>query len=166
MIAIGIVVGSVSRIGDLKAIAAMLLNARPDWLLVAFGLQAMTYVGVAAGWMIVLDAAGVHRPFRRLYPIALGKLFADQIVPVAGMGGSMFVVDRLRALGVTHGAAVAVLLVSMTGFYAVYAALAVAMLLLLWWRDLASIWVVVFVIAFLVVALGIPGLAIWIRHRG
>ena len=166
VIAIAVVVVAVSQIGDLETIAVMLRHARPGWLLAVLVLQAMTYIGVAAGWKIVLDAAGQPKPFRHLYPIAIGKLFADQIVPVAGRGGNMFVVDRLRALGVKRGAAVAALLVSMTGFYAACAACAGAMLALLWWRELASIWVVIFVVAFLVVALGIPGLAIWNRRRG
>jgi uncharacterized protein (TIRG00374 family) len=165
VIAIAVVVVAVSQIGDLETIAIMLRHARAGWLLAALALQAMTYIGVAAGWKVVLDAAGQPTPFRRLYPIAIGKLFADQIVPVAGMGGNMFVVDRLRAVGVKRGAAVAALLVSMTGFYAAYAVCAGAMLGLLWWRGLASILVIIFVVAFLVVALGIPGLAIWIRRR-
>ena len=111
VVAIVVVVGAVSEIGDLKATAAMLLNARPGWLLAALALQSMSYAGVAAGWKIVLDTAGAPKPFRRLYSIALGQLFADQIVRVAGMSGNVFVIDRLRALVVKRGAAVAVLLV-------------------------------------------------------
>ena len=44
------------------------------------------------------------------------------------MGGNVFVVDRLTGLGVTRGAAIAALLVSMTGFYAAYSLCALAML--------------------------------------
>ncbi|WP_375395461.1 YbhN family protein [uncultured Sphingomonas sp.] len=163
---IALVVGAVVRIGDLQAFAAMLRSARPGWLLVALALQAVTYLCVAAGWKIVLAAAGTPQPFRRLYPIAIGKLFADQVVPVAGMGGNMFVVDRLTGLGVKRGAAVAALLVSMTGFYAAYCVCALAMLAILWSKGLASLWIGGFVMLFLVVALAIPGLAVWIRWRG
>ncbi|MEG8018487.1 lysylphosphatidylglycerol synthase transmembrane domain-containing protein [Sphingomonas sp. LR55] len=163
---IAIVVGAVLRIGDLHAFATMLENARPGWLLVALGLQATTYASVAAGWKIVLRQTNTPQPLRRLYPIAVGKLFADQVLPVAGMGGNMFLVDRLTALGVKRGNAVATLLVAMIGFYAAYGVCAVAMLVTLWIKGLASIWIVGFVLVFLAVATAIPGLALWIRRRG
>ncbi len=163
---IAIVVGAVLRIGDLHAFATMLENARPGWLLVALGLQATTYASVAAGWKIVLRQTNTPQPLRRLYPITVGKLFADQVLPVAGMGGNMFLVDRLTALGVKRGNAVATLLVAMIGFYAAYGVCAVAMLVTLWIKGLASIWIVGFVLVFLAVATAIPGLALWIRRRG
>jgi uncharacterized protein (TIRG00374 family) len=164
--AIALVVTAVVRIGDLDAFAAMLRGARPGWLFAALVLQAATYLCVATGWKIVLAAAGTPKPITRLFPIAIGKLFADQVVPVAGMGGNMFVVDRLTGLGVKRGTAVAALLVSMTGFYAAYSICALAMLAILWDKGLASLWIGAFVLLFLVVALAIPALAIWIRWRG
>lgn len=161
-----LIIGAVIRIGNLQAFVAMLRSARPGWLVAALALQATTYVCVATGWKIVLSAAGTPQPLRRLYPIAIGKLFADQVVPVAGMGGNMFVIDRLTGLGVSRGAAVAALLISMTGFYAAYCVCALAMLAVLWAKGLASLWIGGFVLLFLVVALAIPGLAAWIRWRG
>ncbi|MCP8891635.1 lysylphosphatidylglycerol synthase transmembrane domain-containing protein [Sphingomonas faeni] len=166
MAAIAVVIGAVARIGDLAAFAALLRRARPGWLMVAAVLQAATYLCVASGWKFVLAAAGSPRSFRRLYPIAIGKLFADQVVPVAGMGGNLFVVERLTALAVDRGVAVAALLISMTGFYAAYSACALGMLTLLWSKGIASLWMTGFVLVFQVVALAIPGLAIWIRQRG
>jgi uncharacterized membrane protein YbhN (UPF0104 family) len=82
------------------------------------------------------------------------------------MGGNMFLVDRLTALGVGRGNAVATLLVAMFGFYAVYGVLAVTMLAILWVEELASIWIAGFVTVFLAVATAIFGLALWIRRRG
>lgn len=163
---IAFVINAVIRIGNIDAFAAMLRSARPGWLVVALALQASTYFCVAAGWKIVLAAAGTPQPFRRLYPIAIGKLFTDQVVPVAGMSGNLLVVDRLTGLGVGRGAAVAALLVSMTGFYAAYSLCALAMLATLWIKGLASLWIDAFVLLFLGVALAIPGLAAWIRWRG
>lgn len=164
--AIALIVGAVIRIGDVQAFGTMIRSAKPGWLLAAFALQATTYVCVATGWRIVLDAAGTPLPFRKLYPVAVAKLFADQVVPVAGMGGNLFVVDRLTALGAKRGGAVAALLVSMTGFYASYCVCALAMLVMLCVMGLASYWISGFVLLFLVVALAIPGLALWIRWRG
>jgi uncharacterized protein (TIRG00374 family) len=163
---VALVVGAVMRIGNLDAFAVMLRSARPGWLLIALGLQASTYFCVAFGWKIVLAEARMPQSFWRLYPIALGKLFADQVVPMAGMGGNMFVVDRLTELGAARGAAVAALLVSMTGFYAAYCLCALAMLSIVWIKGLASLWIGGFVLLFLSVAIAVPALAAWIRWRG
>ena len=166
LIAVGLLVFAVLHFGDLTAFAIMLRGAQPGWLLAALALQASTYVSLALGWSVVLREAKAPRPLRRLLPIAITKLFADQIIPAAGMGGDVLLIDRLIALGVPRGAAVAVLLVSMIAFYAVYAILAVIMLALLWLAGKASPWLVVFVAVFLAVSLAIPGFALWLRRRG
>jgi len=163
---IAIVVGAVLRIGDLHAFVKMLEDAHSGWVLVALGLQATTYASVAAGWKIVLGQTDTPQPLRRLYLIAVGKLFADQVIPVAGMGGNMFLVDQLTALGVKRGNAVATLLIAMIGFYTVYGICALAMLAVLWTKGLASVWIASFVLVFLIAATAIPGLALWIRRRG
>jgi uncharacterized protein (TIRG00374 family) len=98
--------------------------------------------------------------------IALTKLFADQAVPSAGMGGNVILVDQLVALGVPRGTAVAALLVSMIGYYAAFAFFAIIMLLLLWWHHNATPLMAGLVTTFLFVALAIPSLALWLRHRG
>ena len=88
------------------------------------------------------------------------------MIPMAGMGGNMLLVDRLVALGAPRSAAVAVLLVSTTGFYAAYAVLAVATWGLLWLDGKATLPIDVVVALFLCVALAIPGSALWLRRRG
>jgi uncharacterized membrane protein YbhN (UPF0104 family) len=82
------------------------------------------------------------------------------------MSGNVLLIDRLVALGTPRGAAVAALLVSMVGYYAVYALLAVLMLVALWLHHAASAIVVGPVTAFLLVALAIPSLALWLRRSG
>ena len=166
LLAIGCLVFAVLHFGDLAAFATMLRGAQPAWLLAALVLQTTTYVSLALGWSVVLREAGAPRPLRKLLPIALTKLFADQIIPAAGMGGDVLLIDQLVALGVPRGAAVAVLLVSMIGFYAVYAILAVIMLALLWLSGKASIWLALFVVVFVAVSVAIPGFALWLRRRG
>lgn len=62
-----------------------------------------------------------------LAPLAIAKLFADQIVPSAGIGGNLLLIDRLMAFGMPRAAAVAALLVSMIGYYTACAVLALTM---------------------------------------
>lgn len=160
------VVAVVAGFGDLRHFLAMLRQAHPLWMLAAVVFQLGTYLAVALGWWLILRRAGSPQSLERLLPIGFMKLFADQVLPTAGMGGNVLLVDRLTALGAGRGAAVAALLVSMVGYYAIYAALALVMLLLLWVHDKATPLLAGLVTAFLLVALAIPSLALWLRHRG
>lgn len=47
---------------------------------------------------------------RLFLPLSLTKLFADQVMPSAGMSGNILLVDRLITIGVPRGNAVAALL--------------------------------------------------------
>ncbi|MDF0546509.1 lysylphosphatidylglycerol synthase transmembrane domain-containing protein [Sphingobium sp. H39-3-25] len=151
---------------DLEHFLTLARQTQPIWLLVALALQAGTYVAVARGWAIVLRRAGAPQPLRKLLPVAVSKLFADQALPGAGLGGHVLLVDRLMALGTPRSTAIAALLISMVGYYAAYAALAVLMLLVLWLHRHATPLLVGLVTTFLLVALAIPALALWLRHRG
>ena len=161
----GLVV-AVLHFGDLKRFAEMARRAEPIWLAAAFGLQGATYLFLALGWSAVLDKAKAPQPLRRLMPIALAKLFVDQVVPAAGMGGNVLLVDRLIALGAPRAAAVSTLLISVLGYFAAYAVLALAMMVALWLHHAASAAVVGPLTAFLLVALAIPSLWLWLWRRG
>jgi uncharacterized protein (TIRG00374 family) len=162
----GALVGAVLQFGEIEKFAALVAHARPAWLALAVALQLLTYASVAMGWRLVLRAGGTTIAMRRLVPVAITKLFADQAVPSAGMGGNVLLVDQLEARGASRGAAVAALLVSMIGFYAAFALLAVLMLALLWFHDKATPLAAGLVTLFLAVAFAIPALALWLRKRG
>lgn len=159
-------IGTVLHFGELKNFAALITQAKPLWLVLAVLFQLSTYAGVAAGWSLLLARAGARRPLKPLIRIALTKLFADQAVPSAGMGGNILLVDQLVGLRVPRGTAVAALLVSMIGYYVAYALFAIAMLLLLWLNNKATLLMAGLVTVFLLVALAIPSLALWLRHSG
>lgn len=141
-------------------------EAEPLWLLAALALQVITYVSVASGWNIVLRRAGYPQPLHKLVPVSITKLFADQAIPSAGMGGNVLLIDRLTWLGTPRGTAMAALLISMIGYYASYATLALIMLFLLWSHSQATPLLTGLVTTFLMVAITIPSLALWLRHRG
>ena len=90
----------------------------------------------------MLARAGQRQQLWRLIPIALIKLFADQALPGAGLGGNVVLVERLTTLGTPRPTAMAALLVSMIGFYVAYATLALAMLGMLWLHREATPWLV------------------------
>lgn len=159
-------VGAVLHFGEIENFARLVARADPLWFAVAILFQLSTYASVAAGWAAVLRRAGTPRWLPRLMRIALTKLFADQAMPSAGMGGNVLLVDQLVRLRVPRGTAVAALLVSMIGYYAAFAFFATAMLVLLWLHDKATPLMAGLVTTFLLMALAIPSLALWLRHRG
>jgi hypothetical protein len=57
---------------------------------------------------------------RALIPLGLAKLFVDQVVPTAGVGGTLLVVHGLIRRGVPQGLATAALLMDLLSFYAAH----------------------------------------------
>lgn len=152
--------------GQLESFAELLHRAEPGWLVGAVFLQLATYASLSAGWALVLLDAGTPRPLRLLLPLSVTKLFADQIIPSAGMSGNILLVDCLIAMRVPRGNAVAALLVSIIGYYAAYAMLAIAAFVLLWLHRHATLLLAATISVFLLVAIAVPAFALWLQGRG
>lgn len=166
LIVAAVLIGTVLHFGEIENFAQLLASAQPLWLCLGILLQVSTYASLALGWSMVLHAAGTPRALPPLMRIAVTKLFADQVVPSAGMGGNILLVDQLTALGVSRGTAVAVLLVSMVGFYAAYALVALAIFAMFWLQGKATDLMAVLVTVLMLVAVAVPSLALWLHHRG
>ncbi len=164
LIAAGLV-AAVQHHAELEHFVLFARQARPLWLIAAILLQAATYVLVASSWAAVLRAGGTPRPLRALVPLSISKLFADQAIPTAGLSGNILLVDQLVVAGVPRANAVTALLLSITGYYLAYLALALAVLGLLWiGRDVTPLIALVMTV-FLLVAIAIPALAISLARR-
>lgn len=166
LILIAALVTAIGHWGEIAVFARLVREAEPLWLCLAIALQLSTYASVAIAWREILREAGSPRRLLVLMRIALSKLFADQALPGAGIGGNVLLVTQLRSLGISRGAAVAVPLLSTIGFYAAYAFFALVMLVLLWLNNRATPLMAGTVTLFLCVAVAIPGLALWLRKRG
>lgn len=152
--------------GDVKQFGKLVAHAEPLWLLAALGAQLLTYVLQAFEWLLVLRACDCETRFAKLLPLTFTKHFADQLVPTAGMSGNVVVVDRLHRLGASRKVSVAAVILTIISYYASYAVSAIGVLILLWLTGRGS-WPMVGLIAiFLVVAAGIPSLALWLQKKG
>ena len=152
--------------GDVKKFGALLAHAKPLWLIAAAAAQILTYVALAAEWHLVVRAGKCHAPFRKLLSLTVGKHFADQMVPTAGMSGNVVVVDRLRDIGASRAVALAALIMTIIAYYASYGVASLAALFLLWWHGQTS-WVVIGLIsASLGLSCGVPALALWLHRKG
>lgn len=156
---------AIAHWGDVKKFAALLKTARPVWLAAAVALQLGTYGGLSAQWWLVLRKGRTPRKPGDLFRLTFAKHFADQVVPTAGVSGSVVLVDRLVRMGVPRGNAVAALLLQVVAYYGSYAAGALWLLIVLWWKDRLSLLLTGAVLVFLVVAAGIPSLTLWLHRR-
>lgn len=166
LVAVSLLIVAILHVANLQVFFATVRHAQPFWLAGALAMQASTYLAVATGWRLVLRKSGEPRSLRQLVPLSLAKLFADQVIPTGGMGGNLLFVEALKTRGVSRGAAMATLLVSIIGYYLAYALIAVLMLFSLWLHHHASPLLVGLVTSLLLVAVAIPSLALWLRSRG
>ncbi len=156
----------VRHVADFTHFLTLAKQAEPLWLAVALLLQLGTYVSLASGWRMILRRAGEDASFLFLMRIALLKLFIDQTLPTAGMSGNILLVNQLIKTNISRGVAVAVLLLSMIGYYAAYIAFALLALWLLWRQDDATLFMAGIIACFMMVAIFIPAMALWLHHRG
>jgi len=138
--ALGALVFAVLHFGDARGFLALLRGAQPKWLALAFALQLLTYATEAGAWQGVLSRAGVSRPFLELYTFALVGLFTNQMIPAAGVAGSLVIVRAMESHGVPHDAAVSAVLVDLIAYYMAFgAALGFALAVLWVHHDLSPI---------------------------
>lgn len=135
LVVLGIVIAHRSE--ELR-FADLLEQAQPGWLLLAVLLQIGTYACAAGAWQRVLARQQIRTPLWQLIPLGLAKLFMDQVVPSAGLSGTLLVVRALKRRGVPDGASVSAVVVGLLGFHLAYGlALVTALLLLALSGDLS-----------------------------
>jgi len=147
-----------------RKFALLLEQARPAWILVAALLQAGTYVGAAAVWQRVLHKGRARCTVRSLIPIAVARLFVDQVIPTAGFGGRLLVMRALGRRRVHTRLAVAAILVDLLTLYVAFAVCVLASLAIVAvLRDLNRL-VLSLAGLFPLFALSIPAAVLWLSR--
>lgn len=152
--------------GESQQFLELLRRAEPIWLVVAAVLQLATYFCTALIFKVGLRRSNSPVRLRSLVPLGLMKLFIDQVVPSAGIGGTVLVIRSLGRRGVSVGVSTAVVVVSLLGFYAAYAA-AVALCLLILWRShelSAAVMLLVTIVSLLTAT--VPVTLLWLTRGG
>jgi len=163
---VGAVVLAALHWGDVKQFAKLVTHAQPLWLLAALGAQLATYVSLSGEWALVLRAGKCARSIWRLIPLAIVKLFVDNVVPTSGMSGHVVLVDRLAAIGVKRAVAVAAVILSILAYYISYAVAALCAAFLLWLHNDLSAIIAAGVGIFLCIAAAIPAGTLWLQDKG
>jgi uncharacterized protein (TIRG00374 family) len=162
----GAIVVAALHWGDVKKFAELTARAQPVWLAGALLLQIATYVSLSAQWWLVLRKAGTRRPMLKLLPLTITKLFADQVVPTAGVSGNVVLVDRLRALDVPREHAIAAVMLAIVAYYLSYAAGTIVAVAMLWLHGRLSLALVGVAALLLAVATAIPAAILWLQGKG
>jgi uncharacterized protein (TIRG00374 family) len=162
----GALIVAALHFGDLKKFAQLLERAKPAWLALGLALQAATYWFLSAQWWLALKHGGSPLPMKELLPLTITKLFADQVVPTAGVSGNVLLVDRLCAKKVPRENAVAATILAIIAYYVSYAVCAVAAVALLWVRGKLSLLLVGLAALLLAVAAAIPAAVLWLSDKG
>lgn len=152
----------------LEQFAKLASSAPPDWFLLAFAAQVVTYPCAALVWRQALSQAGYPLPFWQLVPLGLAKQFMDQVVPSSGVSGAVLVAGGLMRRGIPPHIVMAVLLVGLVSYFAAYlvSILASAVTLSLHGRMNAPL--LGAVTLFVTVVLAIPTTVLWMKssaHR-
>jgi len=116
---------------EAEQIAAIAEGARPSWLLVAILLQLATYVAQGEIWRVIARAARFPLSFGTVFRLSLAKLFIDQALPSAGLSGTAAVSKYFGQQGMAKPAVMASVVISLASYFAMYAVLLIAALLLL-----------------------------------
>lgn len=159
LLALAAVVAAVLHFRELEDFGRLARQAEPIWLLVAAGLQGLTYLCVAAAWQRALRAAGHEISLGSLMPLSLAKLFTDQAVPTGGFSGSLLVARALVGRGIPPPAALAALLAGFISYHAASLLAALTALTFLYFHQAASAGYVSILLAFAAVAVALPNLA-------
>lgn len=157
----------VTHVAEEREIAQLLEHARPFWLIVAALLQVGTYVTAAEAIRVPLASAGDPPPRRRLLKIAILKLTMDQLLPTAGVSGTLLVLRRLRAMGIPAPVVGSTFVIEGVAYYFAYAAAVLLASVVLWLRHDLSQWIALVATIFAVLATALPlGMLALVRRRG
>ena len=162
---IGGLIIAVLHWGDVKHFGQLLTQAKPLWLVAAILFSSATYVGLATQWWLALRR-GKTPEERRSASTDLRQAFR-------GSGRAHGWIKWKRVVGRSSGEpgvprrnAVAALLLQVIAYYISYALGALWVLVILWWKSHSSVLLTCAVLVFLVVAIGIPWLTLWLHRRG
>jgi uncharacterized membrane protein YbhN (UPF0104 family) len=163
---------------ELGAFADQISRARPSWLLLAVGAQGWAFFFQSLVWWRVLRRLDRPLPLTDLFTLSIGKLFADQSLPSAGLSGAFFIMLALTGRGVPREDAFAAFVFGAASFIAAFFIAVIASFAVLALHDDApsfladgSALLYVFgglavLILMVAIALKIPRFRAWLGRRG
>ena len=156
------------RFADAQRLVEVMRHAAPGWLVVALALQLGTYAAEGEGWRVTVRAGGASFPRAVGWRASLVKLFVDQAVPSAGIGGTAVFARTLLDRGVPREIVAAAVVLDTACYYLAYVGCLFVALVIALVRAEPSPLMVAVAVAFIAVgvAIAIATLTIAGRRRG
>ncbi len=120
LIALAALLMVVFRFSEISAFTEQIAKAQPLWLVLAAGIQLITYCTVAFIWWLVLYRLGKAISLFGLFPLSIAKLFADQLVPSGGISGAAFMLYALGRRGISQDHAFTAFIIGGSTFIAAF----------------------------------------------
>lgn len=106
----GLIVAAL-HFSDLSKFAELVKKARPGWLLLAIGIQLITYPIQSEVWRAMARAGKKRLGIWTAIRLSLAKLFVDQSLPTGGVTGTITVSKALEKEGIPEEVATATVVV-------------------------------------------------------
>jgi uncharacterized protein (TIRG00374 family) len=164
LLCLGAVLVVTLRFGELARFFEVLKGLKPEWIILAALLQALSYVSATAIWQQVLKASGHHIAFRSLYPLSIAQVFARQALPSSGLSGALLVVKGLANRGVRESVGFGCMLVGMVAFYIAYVMTVLISLAVLAIHHALSLWLAGMAVIVCLVAFSVPASILGLRY--
>jgi glycosyltransferase 2 family protein len=161
----GLVIYVIVHVGEMERFAVLLSRAKPKWLVVAFVLQAATYVCAGAVWHEVTRPHTGRLPVGALVRLSIEQLSINQIVPTGGVSGGFVVFKAMRRLGLPRWLATEALVAGILSGYIAYAVVAILAFTLLWLMGRVTIVLCYLLAAFVLSVLVIVAAIVWLLMR-
>jgi uncharacterized membrane protein YbhN (UPF0104 family) len=155
---------AITHFGELTRFLLLLGNLDPFWIAAALVFQLATYFSLALVWQRALFFNKVIYPLRKLVPLAIAKLFADQALPSGGISGIAFIVSAFTQQNVSGQVATGVMLLSILSYYGAYVLAAASAILVLWiYHDIHQ-WIITVSSLFFLIAIAIPAGILFLKQ--
>ena len=145
----------VTHLSEEKEFLRLIEKSEPYWLLLAFALQAGTYLTQGIGWRVVMHLHGYHLSAFKASELSLAMLFVNQTLPSGGISGGAMVANAFARAGMAQSIIWSVVLVNFAMYYFAYALSMMVALVLAIFHGYFGFWVNATILIFALVGLGI-----------
>ena len=162
----GAVIIFILHLGELEKFLEVIHNTRPQWLILAALVQALSYASATGVWYLVLKASGHPIRFRSLYPLSIAQLFAKQALPSSGLSGVFLVVKGLLNRHVPEPIGMGCMLAGAISYYIANMLSVLISLAVLAFYHLLTLPLLIMAFILCLVAVGVPAAILWLRTLG
>lgn len=151
---------------SLEKMVALARSARPQWLILALGVQALTYISAALVWRQALVRTGHPLTMLALVPLGVAKVFTDQVLPSGGISGTMLVVRGLIRRRVPAEIAMGAMLIGLVSYDGAYLLVVLASAGILQWQHRINLALLIGISVFVIVTVAVPATVLGLKKWG